>query len=101
MDHAAALQCNRPVGQGEREIELLVDDDERNLAPEAVEALMELVDGGMRETLERLAAEQEGHGPTRARATPPSAACLTARPSADGIGARARSVAHRQVETDA
>src|SRR3954470_14428644 len=62
VDDAAALEGDGAVRQGEREIEVVVDDDDRDLAAELVEALEELLDDGRSEALEGLVEEEHAHG---------------------------------------
>src|SRR5262249_50226996 len=56
--HLAALQCDGAVGEGERQVEMVVDDDDRDLPPQRVEAFERLLDDRRRQTLERLIEEQ-------------------------------------------
>src|SRR3954462_776111 len=61
VDHAAALERDGAVGKRQRQIEVMVDDDDRDLVAELIEALEELLDDGRREALERLVEEEHAH----------------------------------------
>src|SRR3712207_9505725 len=58
MDHPPTFKGDRPVGQGECEVQVMVDNDDRNLMAELVETLEKLLDDGWSKTLEGLVQEQ-------------------------------------------
>ena len=75
MDDAAALEHVRLVRQREDQVEIVLDDHDRQLLPQPVERLEQLLDHRRRQALERLVEQQHAHVPGRARARPrPSAA---------------------------
>src|SRR3712207_6285063 len=61
MDHPSPLQSHRPVGKSKCKVEVVIHDDDRDLAPKPVEALEQLLDDGGRETFERLVQEEHFH----------------------------------------
>ena len=61
MDHAAALERDGAVGQRQRQVEVVVDDDDRDLVAQLVEALEQLLDDRRREALEGLVEQEHAH----------------------------------------
>src|SRR2546423_7429381 len=58
MHDRAALEHIRAIGQGQHEIEIMLDDDHRDLPAQAVEGLEQFLDDRGCETLERLVEQQ-------------------------------------------
>src|SRR3712207_3273893 len=61
MDHSPTFKGDRTVGQGECEVQVMVDNDDRNLMAELVETLEELLDDSRSKTFEGLVQEQHLH----------------------------------------
>src|SRR6266436_2248299 len=58
VDHPAALQRHRGVGQRQRQVEIVIDDDDGDFLAQAIEGFEQLFDHGRRQTLERLIEQQ-------------------------------------------
>ena len=58
MDARAALQHDGAVRQRQRQVEMVVDDDDADLLPELVEGLEQFLDDGRRQPLEGLVQQQ-------------------------------------------
>src|SRR4051812_27645722 len=61
MDHPAALQRHRGVRQRQRQIEIVVDDDDGDFLAQPVEGFEQLLDHCGRQALERLVEQQHPH----------------------------------------
>ena len=61
MDHPAALQRHRGIGQRQRQIEMVIDDDDGDFLAQPVEGLEQLLDHGRRQALEGLVEQQHPH----------------------------------------
>ena len=66
MSDRAALEHDRAVGQRERKIEMVVDDQDRHMMAQPVERLEQFLDDRRRQPLERLV-EQQYAGVARQR----------------------------------
>src|SRR5450755_3390375 len=61
VNHPAALQRHRGVGQCQRQIEIVIDDDDGDFLAQAIEGFEQLLDHGRRQALERLVEQQYPH----------------------------------------
>src|SRR3954447_4328985 len=61
MNDPAALERYRGIRQRQRQVEVVVDDDDGDFFAQAVEGLEQLLDHGRREPLERLVQQQHPH----------------------------------------
>src|SRR4051812_45350468 len=58
MNYPAAFQRHGGIGQRQREVKVMVDDDDGDFLAQAIERLEQLLDHGGRQTLERLIEQQ-------------------------------------------
>src|SRR3981189_939379 len=61
VNHPAALQRHRTVGQCQRQIEIVIDDDDGDFLAQAIEGFEQLLHHGRREALERFIEQQHPH----------------------------------------
>src|SRR5450631_1960332 len=61
VNHPAALQRHRGVGQCQRQIEIVIDDDDGDFLAQAIEGFEQLLDHGRRQALKRLIEQQYPH----------------------------------------
>src|SRR5918994_1155715 len=58
MDHPPAFESDGPIGEGEREVEMVIDENDRDLVPKPVEALEQLLDYRRGKALEGFVEEE-------------------------------------------
>ena len=58
MNYPAAFQCHRVVGQCQRQIEMVVDDDDGDFLAQSIEGLEQLLDHRRRQALEGFVEQQ-------------------------------------------
>ena len=58
MEHGAALQREHAVSQRQHQIEIMLDDHDRDVLPKPIEYLEQFEDHGRRQPLERFVQQQ-------------------------------------------
>ena len=61
MEDRAALEREHAIGEREHQVEIVLDDHDRDVPAQAVEHRKQFLHHGRRETLERLVEQQEAH----------------------------------------